>query len=140
MPEGPNPGPARRGRRDPQIAEAIQQIPHDEGLMQEAGDAQPEGMVGLFADDIVVAKVVHTVQFDGQDSWFTYGLSTRVQPGETEEEVYDRVSEIVNTRVLYMAAEAEDMINEMRDGVYSRSQERLNDQRRTRRIVPRENS
>lgn len=123
--------PATRGRRDPEVAARIQAgrlqatqpqqypqsstdlIPLDtDGGLDDPGQQAPEELPLVLDGDVIQAKVTHTVEIDGQPSWFAYGLMTRVRPGETETEAFERVAIVVNERVLDMAADAEDRIDE----------------------------
>lgn len=137
MAEGaPEPtGTARRGRRQTagEVVLSDQQGPAVElnDNIDDAGAPGPEDPVYLYEGDVVTGKVVHTVQFDGVDSWFTYGVATRVQPGETEVDTYVRVSEVCNTRSLDLAADAEEHINMLRERVEVDTRER----RKNRRII-----
>lgn len=114
--EGFDPGqPQRRGRRDPELAARLALDPTGDDAFVDAGEEGPEGGNEMVIDgDVVVAKVTHSVEFDGQPSWFTYGLQSRVLPGETEEDTFVRVATVVNTRVLDLAADAEDRIAALR--------------------------
>lgn len=105
--EGPNPGPARRGRRDPQIAQAIEleAAQPDEDFLSEPGDSSQDEILVL-PGDVIAVKVVHEVNILGKDSWITFGMQTRVMDGETEPEVFERVASVVNTRVLDVAEDA----------------------------------
>jgi hypothetical protein len=105
-----------------------------ENLGRDADDPASEEPTHLYAGDRVMGKVVHTVQFDGVDSWFTYGVETRVQEGESELDAYIRVSEVCNTRSLDLAADAEEHINALRERVQHEAAIR----RRDRRIVARD--
>lgn len=109
MPEGPQDGPARRGRRQPQIAEAIA---NDDGsLLDDAGEQSVE-TPALFAGDVIACKASHSIEIDGRESWFTYGIQTHVGVGEDEFDAFERAVGIVNTRVLQMAEDAYQRIQE----------------------------
>lgn len=113
MPEGPNPGPSRRGRRDPQLAAALDVVMEDGDLIEETGEEGPDEEVLLLPGDVIAMKVTHQVTFDGHDSWIAYGVQSRVQDGESEEEAFGRVNLVVNTRVLDAAADAYEKVSEM---------------------------
>lgn len=109
MPEGFDPAeaPVRRGRKDPQLALALEADNH----LDDAGDTSEQSYIGLLPGDIVAAKVTHTfTRDDGQDSWFSYGVQSRVMQGETEEDTFVRVASIANERVLDLADDAENRI------------------------------
>ena len=114
MAEGfdPSDAPVTRGRRDPELAMALT----DPDLLQDAGegDSADQTYIGLATGDIVMAKVTHAfTRNDGGDSWFSYGVQTRVLDGEVEEDTYMRAATIVNERVLDMADDAEVRVSEL---------------------------
>lgn len=110
--------PVRRGRRDPDMAIAL-------GLDDNADHTEQDDLPMLSTGDVVSAKVTLQVQIGKNDAWFTYEVKTRVMPGESEEEVSERVKLITNTRVLENADDAEARINDREH------------ERRTAHIVPR---
>lgn len=91
--EGPRRG--QRGRRPPIETELAEDLRADAG--QEAGSE-----FGLIVGDGVVYKVVVQDQsaVTGNDRWFTYGVTTSVQPGEEEHDAFARVVTVVHTRLL----------------------------------------
>lgn len=116
-----------RGRRDPDVAAQIAagrqrldeapttdllpaRIELEEPDMNDVGQFAPEDLPMLYPGDIVIAKVVHTTEIGGAESWFTYGCQSRVQPDETEEEAFSRVCAVANGRVLEMIVDAEERI------------------------------
>ena len=107
----PSNPPARRGRRDQNIANAM--IADQPAPQFVEGDPDNGEVQMLLHGDTVMAKVTHTVPFDGKDSWFTYGVQTHIQAGESEEDAFIRVATVVNQRVLDMAANAEDAVLEL---------------------------
>lgn len=114
MPEGFDPAdaPVARGRRDPQIAMALEAQNHLGDA--DAGDTDDQTFIGLAPGDIVAAKVTHAVtRKDGGDSWFSYGVQTRVLDGESEEETFVRATTVVNERVLDLADDAEQRIDQI---------------------------
>lgn len=114
MPEGfdPSDAPVRRGRRDPELAmqlEAENQLGDPDG-----GDTDEQAFIGLAPGDIVMAKVTHAfTRNDGGDSWFSYGVQSRVLDHETEEDTYLRVATVANQRVLDLADDSEERIADM---------------------------
>lgn len=54
----------------------------------------------LTEGDYIEVSVTHEIQIDGDKSWVKYGVSTKVQPGETAEKARERASEGVNRGVL----------------------------------------
>lgn len=114
MPEGfdPSDAPVARGRRDPELMRALEQ----EDLLGDAGEGEnaAQTFIGLAPGDVVMAKVTHAVtRRDGGDSWFSYGVQSRVLDHETEEDAYMRVASVVNTRVLDLGDDAEQRIDEI---------------------------
>lgn len=103
----------RRQREDDTVA---QPDSYDEGQdLQTLPDVDDYPM--LLPGDTIEAKVHHTVMFDGDQSNFTYGITTVVQEGEAEEEAYERVSQIVNGRSLALAVDAAEAVTGLRDDV-----------------------
>ena len=124
MTEGPTQGPtARRGRRQPAITAAMEQ----ETMLDDVAD-QPMGEQPMvFPGDIIAVKVTAQIEAGGQDSWFTYGLQSHIQPDESEEEAFLRAASVVNTRVIDLAYDAEERITQARQDFNSR---RINPQPR----------
>lgn len=105
----------RRGRRDPQLQQQLEQgIVPEEELPDVLPDAeQPLLNVG----DEVEAKVTIAYQLDDPQqsrdaSYFTYAVKTTVLPGEAEEDVHERVQLVVNNRVLNLIDDAEQKLAE----------------------------
>lgn len=122
MPEGPNPGPARRGRRSPAIQaeiEAPRPLDEDTTLLAEVDDEQGDTYFAegaLDPGDVVAAKVVHQVSFDGGDpSWITYGVQSHVRPGESDEDAFERIVRHVNDGAADMIVDAGKSIENVRD-------------------------
>lgn len=69
-----------------------------------------EDLPMLFPGDVVLAKVVHTTVIDGLESWFTYGVQSRVQPDESEDDAFARVCTVANSRVIDLIVDANDRI------------------------------
>lgn len=112
MPEGRD-TPNRRGRRKPELlAQEVDEQPEMamDSAVDDAGQPQPEDMPLLLPGDIVLAKSSIEMTVGGAESWFTYGVQTRIQPDEDEERAFGRVAAVVNTRVIDLAADAEDQI------------------------------
>lgn len=119
--------PPRRRRPPPAALPPQDEAPRD--LVEEDQEGQTPDTYFVVEGDVVMAKVVHTLDIDGQESWVTYGLQTRVLEGESEEDVFVRTSSIVNTRVLDLAEDAALRVAEIA--------ERRRQERRQGRIVPR---
>lgn len=117
--------PARRRRQAP--PPPPEEVSTD--LATDDQEGQTPDTYFVVEGDVVMAKVVHTLDIDGQDAWVTYGLQTRALEGESEEDVFVRVSSIVNTRVLDLAEDAALRVQEIA--------ERRKAERRQGRIVPR---
>lgn len=93
MPDTHDRGPARRGRKDPELAAALQETL---ALPAEEADERPD----LLPDDEVECKITHEVATgDTTVSTFTYGVRSKVQEGEDEDEAFVRVANVVNDRV-----------------------------------------
>lgn len=98
-----------------------------------AGDLyNPDDPLLLLPGDIIYGKVTHAIRFDEDPSYFTYGVATRVQDGELEEEAFDRVSTIVNERSLDLAYAAEEPVGELVERVEAKRRERINSRRALR--------
>jgi ribosomal protein L13 len=50
--------------------------------------------------DTVEVAVTHEIVISGEKSWIKYGVSTKVQPGETAEMARERAAEGVNEGVM----------------------------------------
>jgi len=109
-------------------------------LLDEGEDGMlPDHMPLLLEGDVIIAKVTHAVRFDEDASFFSYGTIARVQEGEEEEDAFDRISTIVNTRSLDLAYAAEDHVNDLLDRVEKRRRERA-DKTSGRALRPRAES
>lgn len=116
-----DPPPFTRGRRDPTLAERMLND-QAEGDLDDYGEAAEVSYVGLAPGDIIIAKVaISGPTPEGLESWFTYGVQSHVTPEENEAMAADRVSTIVNQRVLDLA-----------DDMFERLQERLAQKRAAR--------
>lgn len=98
------------------------------------GDEEDElnQLLLLSPGDVVYAKVHHPVRFDNDPSNFTYGIATRIQDGETEDEAFERVSIITNTRALDLAKAAMEPVMAFKDDVERARRESINEGRRLR--------
>lgn len=129
---------ATRGRRQIMRTDepALARIEDDDEMLIDMEDAESRPTM-LIDGDTIMAKVTHSVSINGQDSWFTYGSTTRLLPGEAEEEAYYRLSAVVNGRVLDLVS---DHINEL-DARQEDIETQLRDQRKERarrnKITPR---
>lgn len=110
-PEGPAPGHAKRGRRNPDLVLDVspgepEPVVDVESFLDEAGESSEQPDIVVLPGDVVAMKVVHQVDILGQDAWITMGHQTRVMEGESEVDVFDRVEEFVNNGVLIAADRA----------------------------------
>lgn len=112
--------PVRRGRRNPELAMELQaagadltndHAGHDEDTQFIHETTSDSGI--LLPGDSCMAKVTIAAQTPLGDGWFTYATQTHVMQGEIEEDTYMRLSEVVNTRVLDLASDSIDRINEV---------------------------
>lgn len=89
-------GPSRRGRRDPELAA---ELALDPDTLRDDDEQEPESPF-LIAGDIVTCKITREVEIVPKYSnFYSYGVTTRVQPGEAEEDVFVRVANTVHERV-----------------------------------------
>jgi hypothetical protein len=107
-------GPARHGRRDPQLAAMLDA----DDMAADHSDQDPTEY-GLVAGDIIMAKVTLAGPTELGDGWYTYGVQSRLIDGETEAEAFNRVATITNGRVLNLAEDAfnrvADLVEEQRE-------------------------
>ncbi len=109
-PEGPRPdGPARRGRRDPDIAQRLM-LDEDTELLQDAGDDQPAEVTLLDAGDLVMARFSeeHKFSTDGHEAWFGLGVVTHVRDDESTEDALMRAGAFVHDGTKLLIEQAED--------------------------------
>lgn len=104
-----NTAPVARGRRDPELAMMLQA---ESDLNNDQG-GYDETFIGLAPGDTIMAKVTIAAQSPLGDAWYTYASQTHIQMGETEEDGYMRLAEVVNGRVLDLASDSIDRINEV---------------------------
>ena len=102
----------RRGRRDPELAMQLQAQTPD-AMQDYGGHDEDADFIGLVAGDSVMAKVTIAGQTPLGDGWFTYAATSHVLNGETEEDAYMRVGDVVNTRVIDLANDAVERLNEI---------------------------
>lgn len=112
-------GPVRAGRRDPRIRQRLTQDrpegvvtrvdedevapePVFEADVQVDDEGESAGTYGLVLEgDIVAAKSsVQSLDADGREVWHTFGVQTRVQPGEEDEDALVRAIALANEYVL----------------------------------------
>lgn len=120
----PNDIPVVRGRRDPELASRLEA----ETIADDPGEAEQSWM-GLMEGDSIIAKVSLSAPTALGEAWFTYGSTTHVMPGESEQDAFERLADVVNTRVIDLASDSIERVNQ-----------RAAEQReieRTRRIIPR---
>ena len=131
MPEYPAPEDRpRRGRRDPDLAQRIEQDidlgPAYEGNVEQHDDGDQEPLPLINVGDEVAAKVTLAMdvgdpdKHSGDASYFTYEMRTKVMPGESEEEVNERVTLVVNTRVMNLVDDMEARLEARRQEARSR--------------------
>jgi len=94
-----------------------------------------EEPIQLLPGDTIMAKVTHAIDLGEGDSWFTYGATSRILPGESEEEAYYRLSATVNSRVLDLVGDAADMIQERQAQWAAQQKAAEAERRRNRRIA-----
>ncbi len=109
MPEGPQPGPARRGRKDPDLASRLM-LDEDTELMQDAGEPESQEIALLDAGDLVMARYSkeHKFSTDGTEAWFGLGVVTRRRDDEEAEETFLRAATFVHDGVNVLIEQAED--------------------------------
>lgn len=107
--------------------EGVIEIDPAELTGEDVGD--PEEFPMLLPGDVVYARVHHPVRFDDDPSNFTYGVAARVQPGETEDDAFERIEPIVNTRALQLAQRAYEPVMKFKDDVARAKKEALNERR-----------
>ena len=112
MSEGfdPSENPARRGRRDPELAAAMLE---DDRALAQAGEPGDQTYLGLVAGDLVQGKITFAAKTPLGDVWYSWGAQTQVLPGETLDSTNERVSAVVTDAVLEMAGEFEGKIGEI---------------------------
>lgn len=103
--------PARRRRA---AMQPVVDVDDPAEYLSSPDESSPDPLPVLFEGDIVFAKITHTIEIDGQPSWFAYGIQSRVGPGESADEAYGRVAGEVNQRVLDMAVEATEIVEGVR--------------------------
>ena len=104
-----------RGRRDPQIAEALLEGEPDESLDDYGDSAAEQGYFGLVEGDTLVAKVAFSHETALGEAWSTFGSTTRQLPGETTEDAMLRLREVVIDGVAQLGGGLNDRINEIRE-------------------------
>lgn len=122
MTEGPNPGTARRGRRDPNLAAeiALQPQVEIESQLNDQGELAPEPPTVLFPGDVLALKATVQITSGDQDSWFTVGIQAHVQPWETGDDTFLRVAPEIKENVLALVYDAEEAIAEARHAFATR--------------------
>ncbi|HEY5787689.1 MAG TPA: hypothetical protein VIT65_23235 [Microlunatus sp.] len=116
MPDQSLERPTTRGRRRPEIAEAmLTDDAADTDTSDYGADASNEQTyVGLAEGDTLVAKVAFNGQTDLGEAWFTLGATTRVFEGEGYEDAIDRLRDVVNGKVIELGGDLIDRIDELR--------------------------
>jgi hypothetical protein len=66
----------------------------------------------LQADDWITVGVTHTIEVSGDMSWPKIEMGSRVRPGETADEAYERVSEYVMAKGIEYAEKTAKRIEE----------------------------
>ena len=110
---------ARRGRRSTEIEVALE---------AEEDDYTPTetGMTLLNEGDSVMCRMTLAHETAAGDGWFSWGVTTTLRPGETEEEAAYRVMSAATSRTY-------ELIDEVTDTVEKAVQEQR-EARRSRRI------
>lgn len=108
-PEGPAVGPARRGRKDPDLAQRLM-LDEDAELLQDAGEDQAQEVSLLDTGDLVMARYSkeHKFSTDGTEAWFGLGTVIHVRDGEEAEDALFRAASFVHDGVAILIDQAED--------------------------------
>lgn len=108
-PEGPAVGPARRGRKDPDIAQRLM-LDEDAELLQDAGEDEAQEVSLLDAGDLVMARYSkeHKFSTDGSEAWFGLGTVIHVREDEEAEEALFRAATFVHDGVAILIDNAEE--------------------------------
>lgn len=104
----PSDVPVARGRRDPELQSRLEA----EDMMPDPGDPD-QSWASLAPGDSVIAKVSISAPTALGEAWFTYGATTHLFDGESEDEAFSRLSDVVNTRVIDLASEATGRVNDL---------------------------
>lgn len=121
-----------RGRRNPQIAEAMLEDDADDSLA-DYGDGPGDELVfiGLIEGDGIVAKAAYSADNPlGGESWVTFGSNTRQLEGESTEGAIQRLRDVVVAEAIELGRQLNEQLNTVRE-------EALEAQRQ-RRITPRQ--
>lgn len=94
-----------RGRRDPAIQHELEL-----GGALDAQDGDAGGEFGLVVGDQIIYKVVLMTPspINSHDRWFTYGVSTSVQPSEEEADAFTRAVLVTHERVAQAIADMDE--------------------------------
>lgn len=103
-----NEGTARRGRRDPEL----QHMMDAEDLVEDH-ENQDMTEYALVSGDIILAKVTLAGPTELGDGWYTYGVQSRVQDGESEVQAFERIAAITNNRVIDLATDAYERVSDL---------------------------
>jgi hypothetical protein len=108
--------PTTRGRRRPEIAEAMLTDNAADTETADYGDdaSNEQTYVGLAEGDTVVAKVAFNGQTDLGEAWFTLGATTRVLEGESTDAAVVRLRDVVNTEVIELGSDLIERVEELR--------------------------
>lgn len=100
--------PVTRGRRDPEIAAMLEA----ENDLNQPGDPNEQDTVyiGLFPGDMTMVKVTLFAKTPMGDAWFTAGTQSRVADGETAEDAFDRVTDVITAEVMKFGDKQLDVI------------------------------
>lgn len=66
----------------------------------------------LHEGDLVECAVTHEIVIGGEKSWIKYGVSTKVQPGESRDQARERATMIVNKGVMECVKETVETVRE----------------------------
>ena len=117
--DGPAPG-ARRGRRDPNLAQQLaagqMQPGLDEDELRDPSEGpEPDGVLMLMPGAICGAKITQAVSNKGGDAWVTYSAQDRMQDNEDEPDLWNRLANVVVGRTYDLADITFEQGNEMYD-------------------------
>ena len=118
-----------RGRRDPEIAQALLEGEEDESLDDYGDGPAEQSFYGLVEGDTIVAKVAFNTETALGEAWNTFGATTRQLPGETTEEALHRLRDVVIGGVTALGGDLNDEINSIREAA--------REAQRSHRITPR---
>lgn len=63
-----------------------------ESQLADAGQAEPDELPMLYPGDIMVCKLSSSFDVAGKEQWVTFGLQSRLRPGESENDLFSRIT------------------------------------------------